>query len=260
MVKEIYYFGSFNPFHEGHKMVALCVSSHFYNCKVHITPSPCSPFKKKKDMLPIEDRIEIIKSMLGGCGILDLSMLDVSTIDAEVGNGKEQHYSYETLEVIKSQYKGDSKEIGFLVGSDTLAMFDKWKNWEWIMDNFTVIVYPRIGDNIDELLFRYPQAILGTPYYNQGNMEFPPQFGNSQRTEISDELFEKLKKEGIYERATETVCASPLPYIYFEYSSTQIREMLKNFDENYKVLNTMYSDKTLKILEHLYKNKNEHEQ
>ena len=36
--------------------------------------------------------------------------------------------------------------------------------------------------------------------------------------------------------------------------------MLKNFDENYKVLNTMYSDKTLKILEHLYKNKNEHEQ
>ena len=256
MIKEIYYFGSFNPFHEGHKMVALYVSKYFYNCKVHITPSPCSPFKKKKDMVSIEARIEIIKSMLDGCSILDLSMLDVSTIDAEVGNGKEQHYTYETLEIIKSQYKGDSKEIGFLVGSDTLASFDKWKNWEWIMDNFTVIVYPRIGDNIDELLFRYPQTVLGTPYNNQGKMEFQ----NSKRTEIPEELFEKLKKEGIYERAAETMCMSPSPYIYFEYSSTQIREMLKNFDENYKVLNTLYNDKTLKILEHLYKNKNEHEQ
>jgi nicotinate-nucleotide adenylyltransferase len=202
MIKEIYYFGSFNPFHEGHKMVALCVSSYFYNCKVHITPSPCSPFKKKKDMLPIEDRIEIIKSMLDGCGILDMSMLDVSTIDAEVGNGKEQHYTYETLQVIKERANAGPKEIGFLFGSDVLAEFDKWKNWEWIYNNFTLVVYPREGDDIKKLLMKYP----------------------------------------------EVKCATVNLDMTFDYSSTRIREMFKDFDKYKPELKKLYNDKCLKIL------------
>ena len=248
MIKEIYYFGSFNPFHEGHKMVALCVSDHFYKCKVHITPSPCSPFKKKKDMLPVETRIELIKAALDGCGILDTSNLDVSTIDVEVGGQKETHYTYETLEVIKERYNGNSKEIGFLIGSDTLAIFDKWKNWEWIMDNFTVIVYPRVGDNIDYLLQKFPKAVLGTAYHS---MEFPPKFGDEdKKTNLTKEQVEKLKE--IKFENIPVACTSAQPYVLFEYSSTQIRALLENFEENYKDLSLMYNDKCLKILEKIY--------
>lgn len=191
-------------------------------------------------MLPIETRIEIINAM-----IEKYNVLDVSTIDAEVGGD----YSYQTLEVIKEHYDGNSKEIGFLVGSDTLAIFDKWKNWKWIMDNFTVIVYPRIGDNIEYLLQKFPKAVLGTAYHS---MEFPPKFGDEdKRANLTKEQVEKLKEIGKFENIP-VAHTSVQPYVLFEYSSTQIRALLENFEENYKYLSLMYNDKCLKILEKIY--------
>lgn len=201
-MKEIYYFGSFNPFHYGHKMIALIASSLF-DCKVHITPSPCSPFKKKEDMLPVEIRKEIIEASID-----KYESLDISDIDIEVTGDKDVHYSYETLEVIKERANAAPKEIGFLFGSDVLAKFDKWKNWKWIYSNFTLIVYPREGDNIRKLLKKYPEVKLAS-------------------------------------FSADTVL--------FDHSSTEIRELLKDFDENYEELSSIYNEKCMKILEKYYK-------
>ena len=209
-LKEIYYFGSFNPFHYGHKLVAICVSDHFSGCKVHITPSPCSPMKNKNDMLPIDIRMKVIETSLKSYVRSSKYNLDISDIDIVVGEGKETHYTYETLEVIKKNYNGDSKDIGILLGSDELAIFDKWKNWKWIYDNFTIVVYPRRGDDIESLLEKFPDVELGTAKNDAD------------------------------------------PYLYFDYSSTEVRNMLKNFDENIDILRTIYFDETLDILKLAY--------
>lgn len=195
-MKEIYYFGSFNPIHRGHIMIAS-IAANVFDCKVHITPSPCSPFKKKEDMLPIEIREFAIKEC-----IKDYKSLDMSTIDVEIGANKEQHYSYETLEVIKERANARPKEIGFLFGADVLAEFDKWKNWKWIYNNFELIVYPREGDNIEKLLKKYPEVKCATVNFG----------------------------------------------MTFNYSSTRIREMFKEYDRYETELMTLYNDECLKIL------------
>lgn len=241
MIKQIYYFGSFNPFHIGHRMVATVVSDYFYGCKVYIAPSPCSPFKNKADMIPIEKRIEIIEACIEGVPNMEFSGIDIA-----VGGDKLNHYTYETLEVIKMQYEGNSKEIGILIGSDELAVFDKWKNWEWIMDNFTVIVYPRVGDDMTFLLNKFPKAELGTPYYT----EFPAPVCPPKSTDISPEQLSKMKESGKFKDIP--MCETKQPYLYFEYSATEVREMLKKFKENYKVLSCMYNQKALDILAEIY--------
>ena len=245
MIKQIYYFGSFNPFHIGHRMVATVVSDYFYGCKVYIAPSPCSPFKNKADMIPIEKRIEIIEACIEGVPNMEFSGIDIA-----VGGDKPNHYTYETLEVIKMQYEGDSKEIGILIGSDELAVFDKWKNWEWIMDNFTVIVYPRVGDPINMLLEKFPKVVLGTAYYEN---EFVPQkIGAAEPNNLTREQLEHMKDTTRFEDATKYTVVSKQPYLYFEYSATEMREKLKHFKENYKELRCMYNDKALKILAEIY--------
>lgn len=195
-MKEIYYFGSFNPIHRGHIMIASIAASVF-DCKVHITPSPCSPFKKKKDMLPIEVREYVIKRYIDGW-----KSLDMSDIDVEVGSNKDQHYTYETLQVIKERANAGPKEIGFLFGSDVLTEFDKWKNWEWIYNNFTLVVYPREGNDIKKLLMKYP----------------------------------------------EVKCATVNLDMTFDYSSTRIREMFKDYNKYEVELMTLYNDGCLNVL------------
>ena len=195
-MKEIYYFGSFNPIHRGHIMIAS-IAANVFDCKVHITPSPCSPFKNKKDMLPIDVRQFVIKEC-----IKDYKLLDMSDIDIEVSADKDQHYSYETLEVIKERANARPKEIGFLFGADVLAEFDKWKNWKWIYNNFELIVYPREGDNIKKLLKKYPEVKCATVFLN----------------------------------------------MTFDYSSTKIREMFKEYEKYKPELMTLYNDECLETL------------
>lgn len=148
-------------------------------------------------MLPIDVRQFVIKECIKGW-----KSLDMSDIDIKVGADKDQHYSYETLEVIKERANARPKEIGFLFGADVLAEFDKWKNWKWIYNNFELIVYPREGDNVKKLLKKYPEVKCATVNLN----------------------------------------------MTFNYSSTRIREMFKEYDKYDTELMSLYNDECLTIL------------
>ena len=149
-------------------------------------------------MLPVDARIAIINECIKYFG----NNLDVSDIDIKLGEGKDVHYTYETLEAIKKNKNAKPGDIGLLFGSDVLAEFDKWKNWEWIYNNFTLVIYPRPGDDMNELLKKYPKVKLA--------------------------VFNKN--------------------LLFNYSSTNIREMFKNFDKYEQELKKLYNDEALKIL------------
>lgn len=133
--------GCFNPPHQMHKDIALNLIKKNYLDKVIYVPT--GNFYKKDNLASDIDRYNMLKLMLE-----DTSNLEVS--DYEFGKLK---YTYQTLTYFKSQYP--NADIYFILGSDNLKELDSWKEYEYILSNFKILVIRRNNDNIDEIINKY---------------------------------------------------------------------------------------------------------
>lgn len=133
--------GCFNPPHQMHKDIALNLIKKNYLDKVIYVPT--GNFYKKDNLASDIDRYNMLKLMLE-----DTSNLEVS--DYEFGKLK---YTYQTLTYFKNQYP--NADIYFILGSDNLKELDSWKEYEYILSNFKILVIRRNNDNIDEILNKY---------------------------------------------------------------------------------------------------------
>ncbi len=127
--------GSFNPVHKGHVMLAKFLSQSQYLDEVWLTLSPQNPFKASSDLLDDKHRLAMLhlatKGIEGGevCDI-ELSMPRPS-------------YTINTLEALSQQYP--KYEFRLVIGGDNWNVFDRWKDYQRIIDEFGVVVYPRPG-------------------------------------------------------------------------------------------------------------------
>lgn len=135
--------GSFNPPHNMHLNIALKLIENNYLDKVIYVPAG-TKYKYKNNLLPDIDRYNMIKAM-----IKDYPNIDVS--DYELKDNVV--YTYETLKYFHELYKND--EIYFVCGADNLDYIDKWKNSDYILNNYKIILIGRNGFNNKELLDRY---------------------------------------------------------------------------------------------------------
>lgn len=133
--------GCFNPPHQMHKDIALNLIKKNYLDKVIYVPT--GNFYKKDNLASDIDRYNMLKLMLK-----DTSNLEVS--DYEFGKLK---YTYQTLTYFKNQYP--NADIYFILGSDNLKELDSWKEYEYILSNFKILVIRRNNDNIDEIINKY---------------------------------------------------------------------------------------------------------
>lgn len=133
--------GCFNPPHRMHKDIALNLIKKNYLDKVIFVPT--GNFYRKNNLASDIDRYNMLKLMLE-----DTSNLEVS--DYEFGKLK---YTYQTLIYFKNQYP--NADIYFILGSDNLKELDSWKEYEYILSNFKILVIRRNNDNIDEILNKY---------------------------------------------------------------------------------------------------------
>lgn len=133
--------GCFNPPHQMHKDIALnLIKKHYLDKVIYV---PTGNFYKKDNLASDIDRYNMLKLMLK-----DTSNLEVS--DYEFGKLK---YTYQTLTYFKNQYP--NADIYFILGSDNLKELDSWKEYEYILSNFKILVIRRNNDNIDEILNKY---------------------------------------------------------------------------------------------------------
>jgi len=137
------YFGTFNPMHIGHLIIANYMAEFSDLDEVWFVITPLSPFKKKKSLLGNHHRLAI-----ANIAVEDYPKLKTSDIEFKL---KEPNYTINTL--IHLEEKFPDHKFCLMMGEDNLKEFHKWKNYETILQNYDLYVYPRISDGKTENIF-----------------------------------------------------------------------------------------------------------
>jgi nicotinate-nucleotide adenylyltransferase len=129
------YFGSFNPVHTGH----LLIANHFLNFtdlqKIWFIVSPQNPFKGKENLLNEYNRLYLLR-----LAIEDDNRM--KALDIEFSLPKPS-YTATTLIHLEEKYPGN--QFSIIMGSDSFQNLHKWKNYEMIIKNYSIYVYIRQG-------------------------------------------------------------------------------------------------------------------
>ena len=131
------FFGSFNPFHIGHKVVGSYIAEFTDLDQVWFVVSPQNPLKNKKTLLDQNHRVQIIRR-----DIEDNDSLFVSEIELSLPIPS---YTINTLVNLKEKYSNYSFSI--IMGADNVKTLSKWKNYKEILEDYKIYVYPRCNCN-----------------------------------------------------------------------------------------------------------------
>jgi len=137
------YFGSFNPIHIGHLIIANQLVENSDLDQIWFVVTPHNPFKKKSTLLDNHHRLEMVY-----LATKDYDTLKESDIEF---NLPQPNYTVNTLAYLTEKYP--EKEFSLIMGEDNLKSFHKWKNYQVILDHHNIYVYPRISDGTVETQF-----------------------------------------------------------------------------------------------------------
>ena len=134
------FFGSFNPIHHGHLMVASFIANHTDLQQVWLVVSPQNPHKTQSSLLNEYDRL-----YLAQLAIEDDTQIKVSDIEFKL---PKPSYTIDTLTYLQEKYP--QHQFYVIMGSDSFQNLPKWKNFEALVKNYQFIVYRRPGFDITE--------------------------------------------------------------------------------------------------------------
>jgi nicotinate-nucleotide adenylyltransferase len=132
------YFGSFNPVHIGHLIIANTVANNSDLNQVWFVVSPQNPFKTSTGLLNEYHRLHLIKSAIDG-----ENKLRASSVEFKLPRPS---YTVDTLAYLKEKHP--EHEFSIVMGSDGFQNLEKWKNASVIMKNHTIYIYKRPGFEI----------------------------------------------------------------------------------------------------------------
>lgn len=127
--------GSFNPVHCGHMMLAAYLTQWDIVDRVWLMLSPRNPLKNPLGLIPDTRRLAMLSIATRGVERVD-------TCDIELSMPLPS-YTINTLDLLASRYPG--RRFKLVIGSDNWQVFDRWRDWQRILDEYGVIVYPRPG-------------------------------------------------------------------------------------------------------------------
>jgi len=128
------FFGSFNPIHIGHLIISNTVCEYADIDEIWFVVSPLNPFKRNSKSLIHEfDRIDMVER-----AIEDQPNFKAKDIEFHL---PKPNYTINTLIYLEDKYPGS--EFKLIIGEDNLANFARWKNYNLILENYGLIVYPR---------------------------------------------------------------------------------------------------------------------
>ena len=136
------FFGSFNPIHTGHLIIANLVKETTSVEEIWFVVSPQNPFKKNKNLLHEFDRLDLVAAAIDGDYKFRVSDIEF--------NMPKPSYTIDTLALLREKHP--DKKFKLIIGSDNLISFPKWKNHKEIIDQFGLIVYPRPNTAKSDLL------------------------------------------------------------------------------------------------------------
>ncbi len=128
--------GSFNPAHEGHRLVALQCLRRLALDRVWLLVSPGNPLKDHAELAPLADRVAATEALM------DHPQLDVTGFEA----AHDFRYTWQTLDWLVAAEPGVS--FVWIMGADSLASFDRWERWQDIARTLPMAVYARPGTTL----------------------------------------------------------------------------------------------------------------
>lgn len=133
------FFGSFNPIHIGHLILANYILEHSDMQELWFVVSPQNPFKDKKTLLKDHNRLDMVQ-----LAIKNYPKMRASNVEFSLPTPS---YTIDTLTYLQEKHPDYS--FSLIMGEDNLKSLHKWKNYELLLKNHQIIVYPRIlGEDI----------------------------------------------------------------------------------------------------------------
>ncbi len=129
------FFGSFNPIHVGHLVLANYMLSYTPLQEVWLVVSPHNPLKNKAGLLNQNDRLHLVNLALDNHNKIKSSNIEFKLTQPS--------YTIHTLVHLKEKYP--KYIFSLIMGQDNLQSFTKWKNHEEILKNYKIYVYPRLN-------------------------------------------------------------------------------------------------------------------
>lgn len=185
------FFGSFNPIHIGHLIIANYMANHTDLKEVWLMVSPHNPLKKKDTLINMYDRLEMVNLALEGAENLKSSDFEFHLAQPS--------YTIDTLTHLQERYP--EKEFVLIMGSDNLVTLKKWKNYEILLRDYPIYVYPRPGFESEEFenhpsitLTRTPLMELSSTFLRQSIKE-----QKNIKYFLPDKVLDFIDKKGLYQ-------------------------------------------------------------
>lgn len=136
------FFGSFNPIHVGHMVLANYMISYTDLDEVWFVVSPHNPHKEKASLLAQNHRLQMVR-----LAVEDHPKMNASNVEFKLS---QPSYTINTLTHLREKYP--KRDFCLILGMDNLQTFDKWKNYDQILKNHALYVYPRQGSMAGKFL------------------------------------------------------------------------------------------------------------
>lgn len=142
------FFGSFNPIHYGHLIIAECAATEAQLDRVWFVVSPHNPLKVKQSLLGEYDRLRMVELAIEENHVFHASNVEFSL--------PKPSFTIDTLTYLFDKYR--SYEFSLIMGEDNLLHIHKWKNYEAILNHYKIYVYPRPNSTVETDLKNHPNV------------------------------------------------------------------------------------------------------
>ncbi|WP_423148787.1 nicotinate (nicotinamide) nucleotide adenylyltransferase [Rubrolithibacter danxiaensis] len=184
------FFGSFNPIHTGHLIIASFMANYTDLEQVWLVVSPHNPLKDKSALINMYDRLEMAK-----IATENAENIRVSDIEFKL---PQPSYTIDTLTYLQERYP--EHQFSLIMGSDNLKSLKKWKNYELILRDYSILIYPRPGYENSELenhpsvtVTQTPQMEISSTFIRKAIQE-----GKNVQFFIPDEVLKFIESKNLY--------------------------------------------------------------
>jgi nicotinate-nucleotide adenylyltransferase len=183
------FFGSFNPIHIAHLIIANHILNETDIEKIWFVVSPQNPFKTEMGLLNEYHRLHLVR-----LATEDHNRLKASDIEFHLPRPS---YTANTLIYLNEKYP--ENRFCLIMGSDSFQNFSKWKNYETVLKNYPIYVYPRSGFEIENKTGPM-LTVVNTPLLQLSATQIRKHIkeGKSIRYMVSDKVLEEIIRGGYY--------------------------------------------------------------
>lgn len=133
------YFGTFNPIHVGHLIIANHMAEHSELEQIWMVVTPHNPLKQKNTLLDDYQRLHLVR-----LATEDYPKIKPSDIEFKL---PQPNYTVNTLAHLMEKYP--QHEFSLIMGEDNLKSLHKWKNYEYILQHHDIYIYPRVSEEAE---------------------------------------------------------------------------------------------------------------